>query len=572
MTLRSRQGPNRSRNLSDSERRTFLMNIGFAVTVVAALLLLAVAGGVSYWSSHLTAAVKVNTQEFSKDALVKQANINTFLLEVQRKRTRTLLAANHIWSTDGNQRLTGIDQQESQVYSLAATQLIDGTIQTELAAKQGITITDADIDAQLTKLATTSELRHVWLIAVVPAILNGQSAPTAAQKATAKAKAQQALTALKGGGDWASIAKSFSTDTTKDQGGDVGFIDENSSLDTVYTNAMMTAVPNTVSDLIEGLDGGYRIGKVTEILPATVGESIVDQAKVEGIDANDLRQAVKLGAANEKLANSITDAALAPGLQRHVAQIYMQISASETGPLAIRVRHILYSPNHDAQNASTVADTDPAWAAAKALADAAYAKLQKDPTQFDAIARAESDESAARTSGGKLPYFSTNDGIDKGFADAVLKTGLTPGQLLAPVKSSFGYHVIQVMHYPTDVDWAAKLVAKATTADAFATLARDNSDLATAVDGGDTGWVSKGQLSDALKAAVFAAPIGKVSQPILIPNDGTYIFWVSAEENRAPDPLQTAKIKSSAFSAWYTQQKTSYTTWEDPAISSASGG
>ena len=572
MTLRSRQGPNRSRNLSDSERRTFLMNIGFAVTVVAALLLLAVAGGVSYWSSHLTAAVKVNSQEFSKDALVKQANINTFLLEVQRKRTRTLLAANHIWSTDGNQRLTGIDQQESQVYSLAATQLIDGTIQTELAAKQGITITDADIDAQLTKLATTSELRHVWLIAVVPAILNGQSAPTAAQKATAKAKAQQALTALKGGGDWASIAKSFSTDTTKDQGGDVGFIDENSSLDTVYTNAMMTAVPNTVSDLIEGLDGGYRIGKVTEILPATVGESIVDQAKVEGIDANDLRQAVKLGAANEKLANSITDAALAPGLQRHVAQIYMQISASETGPLAIRVRHILYSPNHDAQNASTVADTDPAWAAAKALADAAYAKLQKDPTQFDAIARAESDESAARTSGGKLPYFSTNDGIDKGFADAVLKTGLTPGQLLAPVKSSFGYHVIQVMHYPTDVDWAAKLVAKATTADAFATLARDNSDLATAVDGGDTGWVSKGQLSDALKAAVFAAPIGKVSQPILIPNDGTYIFWVSAEENRAPDPLQTAKIKSSAFSAWYTQQKTSYTTWEDPAISSASGG
>ncbi len=572
MTLRSRQGPNRSRNLSDSERRTFLMNIGFAVTVVAALLLLAVAGGVSYWSSHLTAAVKVNSQEFSKDALVKQANINTFLLEVQRKRTRTLLAANHIWSTDGNQRLTGIDQQESQVYSLAATQLIDGTIQTELAAKQGITITDADIDAQLTKLATTSELRHVWLIAVVPAILNGQSAPTAAQKATAKAKAQQALTALKGGGDWASIAKSFSTDTTKDQGGDVGFIDENSSLDTVYTNTMMTAVPNSVSDLIEGLDGGYRIGKVTEILPATVGESIVDQAKVEGIDANDLRQAVKLGAANEKLANSITDAALAPGLQRHVAQIYMQISASETGPLAIRVRHILYSPNHDAQNASKVADTDPAWAAAKALADAAYAKLQKDPTQFDAIARAESDESAARTSGGKLPYFSTNDGIDKGFADAVLKTGLTPGQLLAPVKSSFGYHVIQVMHYPTDVDWAAKLVAKATTADAFATLARDNSDLATAVDGGDTGWVSKGQLSDALKAAVFAAPIGKVSQPILIPNDGTYIFWVSAEENRAPDPLQTAKIKSSAFSAWYTQQKTSYTTWEDPAISSASGG
>jgi len=542
------------------------------VTVAAAVLLLLVAAGAAYWDGHLTAAVKVNSQEFSKDALAKQIKINTFLLDVQKKRTRTLLAENHIWSTDGNNRITAIDQQVAQVESIAAGQLIDGTIQVELAAKQGLTITDADVDAQMAKLATTPELRHVWLIAVVPTLASGQSVPTAAQKTEARNKAQQALTALKAGGDWAAIAKSFSTDATKDQGGDVGYIDENSSLDSVYTDAMMTAIPNTVSGLIEGLDGGYRIGRVTDIIPASVGPSIIDQAKAEGIDANDLRQAVKFATANEKLAKSITDAALAPGPQRKVSEIYMQHSASETGPLAIRVRHILYSPNHDPQKASTVADTDPAWAAAKALADATYAKLQKDPTQFDAIARAESDEAAARTSGGKLPYFSTNDGIDQAFADAVLKTGLTPGQLLAPVKSSFGYHVIQVMHYPTDLDWAAKLIIKATSADAFATLARDNSDLASAVDGGDIGWVSKGQLSEVLKEAVFAAPIGKVSQPTTIPSDGTYIFWVSAEENRAPDPLQAAKIKASAFSNWYSQQKAGYTTWEDPAITAASGG
>ena len=572
MTLRSRQGPNRSRNLSDSDRRTFLMNIGFAVTVAAALLLLAVAGGAAYWDGHLSAAVKVNGQEFSKDALIKQAKINTFLLDVQRKRTLTLLTENRLWSTDASSRIAAIDQQVAQVDTLAANQLMDGAIQLDLASKQGITVTDADIDAQLANLAQTPELRHVWLIAVVPTLQTGQSVPSAAQKAEAKAKAQQALTALKGGGDWAKIAASFSTDATKDQGGDIGFVDENSTLDAVFTHAMMTAIPNQVSDLIEGLDGGYRIGRVTEILPAVAGQSIVDQAKAEGIDANDLRAAVKYAAANDKLSKSITDAALAPGAQRHVAQIYMQHSASETGPSAIRVRHILYSPNHDAQNASTVADTDPAWAAAKALADATYAKLQKDPTQFDAIARAESDESAARTSGGKLPYFSTNDGIDQAFADAVLKTGLEPGQLLAPIKSSFGYHVIQVMHYPTDLDWAAKLIPQATSAEAFAKLARDNSDLASAVDGGDIGWVSKSQLSEALKEAVFAAPIGRVSQPTTIPTDGMYIYWVFAEENRAPDAIQAEKIKASAFGTWYSQQRTGYTTWEDPALTAAAGG
>jgi parvulin-like peptidyl-prolyl isomerase len=572
MTLRSRQGPNRSRSLSDSDRRNFYMNIAFGVIVAASLLILVVAAGAAYWDGHLSAAVKVNSQEFSKDAVLKQAKINSFLLDVQRKRTRTLLAENHLWSTDANARIQGIESQAAQVETLAANQLIDGTIQLDLASKQGITVTDADIDAQLARLAETPELRHVWLIAVVPTLQSGQSAPTAAQKTEAKAKAQQALTALKGGGDWAKIAAAFSTDASKDQGGDIGFIDETSTLDEVYTSTMMKAIPNQVSDLIEGLDGGYRIGRVTEILPAAAGANIVEQAKAEGIDANDLRAAVKFAAANEKLSKSITDAALAPGPQRHVAQIYMQNSASETGPSAIRVRHILYSPNHDPNAAAKVAPADPAWAAAKALADATYAKLQKDPTQFDAIARAESDEAAARTSGGKLPYFSTNDGIDQAFADAVLKPGLEPDQLLAPVKSSFGYHVIQVMHYPTDADWAAKLVTRATSADAFAKLARDNSDLASAADGGDIGWVSKGQLADGLKEPVFAAPIGKVSQPTTVASDGLYIFWVFAEETRAPDALQTAKIKASAFSDWYSKNKTGYTTWEDPALTAASGG
>jgi parvulin-like peptidyl-prolyl isomerase len=573
MTLRSRQGSNRSRSLSDSDRRNLYMNIGFGAIVAAALLLLAIAGGLSYWDGHLSAAVKVNNQEFSKDALVKQAKINAFLLDVQKKRTRTLLAENHLWSTDANARITAIEDQAAKLDTLAASQLMDGTIQLDLAAKQGIAVTEADVDAQLAKLAETPELRHVWLIAVVPTLQSGQSAPTAAQKAEAKAKAQQALTALKGGGDWTKIAAAFSTDATKDQGGDIGFIDENSALDEVFTAAMMKAVPNQFSDLIEGVDGGYRIGRVTEILPAAAGQSIVEQAKAEGIDANDLRAAVRLATANEKLSKSITDAALAPGPQRKVAEIYMQYGASESGPSAIRVRHVLYSPNHDPAKASTVADTDPAWAAAKALADATYAKLQKDPTQFDAIARAESDEAAARTSGGKLPYFSTNDtGLDTSFGDAIFKTGFTPGQLLAPVKSAFGWHVIQVMHYPTDLDWAAKLIPQATSADAFAKLARDNSELASAADGGDTGWVSKGQLSEALKEAVFAAPIGKVSQPTTIPSDGLYIFWVSAEETRAPDELQAAKIKATAFNSWYSQNKTGYTTWEDPALTAAAAG
>jgi parvulin-like peptidyl-prolyl isomerase len=247
----------------------------------------------------------------------------------------------------------------------------------------------------------------------------------------------------------------------------------------------------------------------------------------------------------------------------------MQTSASETGPSAIRVRHILFSPNHDPNNASSVAATDPAWAAAKTLADAAYQKLQADPTQFDAMARAESDETAGQASGGKLPYFSTDDQIDAAFAAAIFKPGLQPGQLLAPVKSAFGWHVIQVMHGPTDAQWAAKLVAQATDLSTFQTLARDNSDDKSSGTQGDLGWIGQHtyQVSDQIAAAIFAAPIGKVSSVTTVDGDGTYIFWVDQETTKVPDGDQAASIKSSAYTTWYTNAKADYTVWQDPAIS-----
>ena len=72
----------------------------------------------------------------------------------------------------------------------------------------------------------------------------------------------------------------------------------------------------------------------------------------------------------------------------------MQEGESESGEGAVRVRHILYSPNDDPENASKVAEDDPAWAKAEQDANAAYAKLKADPSQFDALARAESDEGA----------------------------------------------------------------------------------------------------------------------------------------------------------------------------------
>ena len=55
-----------------------------------------------------------------------------------------------------------------QLASIALERLIDTRIQADLATEEGITVTDADIDARLITEATTPETRHAWVIEVAP--------------------------------------------------------------------------------------------------------------------------------------------------------------------------------------------------------------------------------------------------------------------------------------------------------------------------------------------------------------------------------------------------------------------
>ncbi len=559
MTQRARPGSNRPRSWDDRTRRSMLMNIGFGLTVAVALLLLAIAAGAAWYGDHLAPAAEVNGQTITKDAYGKQLDVNAFRIGYQERRIRSLLTAGRIRTGDATARQSILDQRKQQADTIALEQLVDGAVQADLATKQGVTVTEADVDARLVEEATTPEMRHAWMIEVAPEIPTGGTVPTDATKAAAKAAAVKALADLNAGKDWTEIAKAVSTDASRDQGGDLGFVDENAALDAAFSDAIQAIAQDTPTEVIEGADGSYRIGRVTEIVAPVVDATLAQQVADAGISMDDFRAALRRDVTRARLSDSILAQYLVPGPQRKVAQIYMQEGTSESEEGAIKTRHILYSPNDDAQNAANVAADDPAWTAAETAARATYEKLKADPSLFDSIARAESDEGAALASGGKLPYFAPIDSIDAAFAEAIFKGGYTPGQLLEPVRSAFGWHVIQVMHYPTDAQWASQLTADIDAGKlTFADAARDNSDNAEAAEGGDIGWVGKGQLSGEIEQAVFAAPIGEVSDPLVIAGDGMYLFLVSAEETRAPDAEQRASLESSAFPTWYSEQKAGY--------------
>jgi parvulin-like peptidyl-prolyl isomerase len=542
------------------DRRNLYLNLGFGLVVVAAILILLIAAGYTYYNDHLASVGSVDGQQISKDDLRQRVDIESWRLEESNRRISTALVAGHITQAQATAAQQQIQQAQSTIASDSLERIIDGILQGKLASQEGITVSPDDVNAQLTKEATIPESRHVYMIEVKPQVDLGAVEPTAAQKADAKAKADQALKDLQAGKAWDDVAKTVSTDTaTAPQAGDLGWLTANDTqTNESLLDAAFKAEANTPTAVIEGDDGIYRIGRVSDIVPAQVDDQYQNKIVNDKIDLTAYKAVVAADVTHQKLTDKIVADVTQPGPERRVSEIYIPAPGADLAPDAIKVRHILYSPNGDPSNASSVAADDPAWEVAHQKALAAYVRLQQNPNLFDSIARAESDEASAQGAtgtGGKLPYFGTGSSVDPDFLNAIIKPGLTEGQIVEPVKSAFGWHVIQVMYRPTDDARMAKLKQQADAGADFAVLARDESYAPSSGTGGDLGWVVKGQLDDKLTAAIWATPIGKVSDVVKVDNDGLYLFKVFAEEVRAPEGRQLDNLKQTAFSKWYDAKK-----------------
>ena len=558
------------------DRRNFYLNIGFGIVVVAALLILLVAAGLSWYDEHLSPVGSVDGQSITKDEFRDRFAIETWRVDEAEQRIRTAVAAGQLTDAQGQSQLQFSGQLRQSLANVTLERLIDARLQAKLAIEEGISVTPADIDASLLAEATKLESRHAWVIEVKPESDPGAAAPTDTQKAAARTKAEAALKELQGGKAWETVAQAVSTDASSaPQSGDLSWLmAADSQADEPYLRAIFAAQVDTPTSVIEGADGIYRIGRVTEIAAESVDNEYQAKLANGGIDLAKYRVVVQSDVIHRKLEDKIVAAVSGPGPQRHVSEIYIREPSPPPGADAIKVRHILYSPKDDAGGASALDPADPAWKAAEDEATATYLKIKADPSLFDSIARVGSDEGSAlgdTGTGGKLPYFDSNSQVDGAFKAAILAPGLEPGQVLQPVKSAFGWHVIQVMYRPPDVQRLAALKAKADSGADFATLARDDSEATTAGVGGDLGWVAKGQLDGLLTAGIFDARLGTTSSVIAIPGDGIYLFKVLAEETRTPEGRQLAELKKSAFSNWYDLKKAAAAITRDTAAQGSAG-
>jgi parvulin-like peptidyl-prolyl isomerase len=573
MTFRARPVARRDKRPSweSRDRRNLFLNLGFGIAVVAALLILAVAVGWWFYNDHLVSVGKVDGVAISKDELRDRFNIEQWRLHEATNRIRTEVTAGHLTQSQADVQQQYIDNQTNNLAAISLERIIDNRIQAKLATEEGVTVSDGDIDARLTEEATIKEARHAWQIEVKPES-TANEAPTTEQIAAAQTKIDAALSDLKAGKAWDEVAQSVSTDSaTAPQAGDLGWISkDDTQTDEEFLTALFAAQENTPTDVVQGTDGIFRIGRVTEIAPESVDGAYQDKISNAGLDLAKYRSVVKGDVIRKKLEDKLVADAEKPGPQRDVSEIYLTKATTELPKDAVKVRHILYSPNDDPSGASdgTIPDTDPAWDKAKADAEAAYATLQADISQFDAIARKDSDEESARgpdgTGGVLSAYVSDNGDYTESFSKPILAAHATDGQLLPPIKTEFGWHIVQVMsHVPDLAQVKAKLDAG--TAD-FAATARDISERQEASRGGDLGWVARGQLQKELSDEIFATPIGKTSGIVAIPNDGVYLFYVAKEEQRTAEGRQLDAIRSRLFSDWYGPKKNAAQIERDPSL------
>jgi parvulin-like peptidyl-prolyl isomerase len=144
------------------------------------------------------------------------------------------------------------------------------------------------------------------------------------------------------------------------------------------------------------------------------------------------------------------------------------------------------------------------------------------------------------------------------FADPLFDNVATlkPGDIVGPIRSDFGWHVIQFLGYePPLADRQTELTEALAAPDAdFAAIAAEMSDGAEAADGGDLGWRLVASLPSEASEAIAALEPGGVTQPIAVADgtaDGYHVYKLIERADRPLDPAQLATVSSTAFADWY---------------------
>ncbi|MEO8638745.1 MAG: peptidylprolyl isomerase [Chloroflexota bacterium] len=552
----------------DELRTQQLIVAGFAVAIAVAIGIFGAAAWTDHYEAHLRPVAAVGEVAYTLDDLTDRMDAISAELQGRYEDLQSRMGGTR--DSLIQQALQSIQDALSGLAPDAADSLVLGRVLSSSAGRYGISVSDEAVSAEVTKRQTVPERLKLSIITVaaLPTDAAAGAQPTDADWARAEKEINEIAAAIKGGADFAATAKEKSSDSSAAGGGSLSWIEADDPLYSTYFTDAKTAAKGDLVGPIKG-DTGYRLVRVDDTKAAGTDQRLKDLLSAAGVTDAEYRGYVRgdlLKAAFDDYFKTKVMGPYQP--QREVAQIF--IAAQQGIPVPQqRVRHFLAQPLPGEADQSTA--TDAQWAAALTRAEAFRAEASKPDADWYVLAK-ESDDTGSGSRGGDLGWYDPgSSSFVPEFKAAIAK--LNVGELSEPVKTQFGYHVIEVVaERITAAVQADQMVATLRAdPDQFASIARDQSeDADSAAKGGDLGWVIPYQFEKQQSDAIFKlTQPGEISDPITTPT-GIYIFKLLATADVRWVPTeQITLVRQTGFNRWLSEIRDRAVTWTDPQFVAA---
>ena len=544
--------------------------IGFAVAIAIALGIFGAAAWNGYWEAHLRPVAAVAGTSFTRGDLAMRERI----ISAETIEQITELNAQFGGPRDQllQQQVDSLTTRLNSISTTATESLVDGAVLTERADEFGVAVDGDAVDAEIAERFRRPERVAAQLILVdpLPEDAEADAEPTEEQLAAAREEAEEARDRVEGGAVFATVASEFSDDFTSGSGGVLGWFEEDDAAYAEYFDALADAEVGDVVGPVE-TDRGFAVLELLDRREATSEGGLGDLLESQGVDdaayRDYVREELLVQAFETHFAEEVvTDSAP----QRRVAEIVIQPVEGEAVPQE-RARHVLVQPDPDAESQADA--TDEQWDAALEEAREVEELVSAEDADWFAIAEEHSDDTGSASRGGDLGWSDpANSPYVTEFGAAL--AALEVGEVSDPVRTEFGYHVIQKTgERESPQAQAAALVDELRAdPDSFAeTATRVSEAHETAEDGGELGWVAPYQLDPMLEDAVFGlTEVGQISDPIEAESGAITIYQLlETSESREIEEERRDEILGAGFERWLDDEvRAPVETWIDPQFAS----
>jgi parvulin-like peptidyl-prolyl isomerase len=550
----------------DELRTQQLTVVAFAVAIALAVGIFGASAWNGYWEAHFRPVAAVAGTSFDRADL----DVRERILAAETIGQITELQATLGGPRDQiiQQQIDSLSQRFNNLASEAADSLVDSAVLAARAEDYGISVSDDELDAGVAERVTLPERVHASLILVeaLPDDADPTDEPTDEQRAEAESAAQDARDRVEGGEDFATVATDVSDDFTASLGGDLGWFEDGDAAYDEYFDALKDAEPGDIVGPVE-TERGSAVLQLVDRREATTEGGLRDTLAQQGIDDATYRDYVRGQLLVDQYREYFEDeVVVSPAAQQRVAQIFITGVAGAVVPQE-RARHVLIQPDPELDDQSQA--TDEQWEAALDEAREVEDLVKADDADWFAIAEEHSDDTGSATRGGDLGWY---DPANPQFVTAFAATlaSLEVGEVSDPVRTEFGYHVIQKTgERDSPQQQAADLLDELRAdPDTFAATATQVSeDYETAEEGGELGWVAPYQLDEAQEEAVFGlTEVGEISDPVDEGADGITIYQLlESSDSREIEADRLDDIRSQGFDRWLDEEvRAPVDSWLDP--------